>query len=392
MRLSVSILGLSLLAPTLVAGSEPPPEAVLADLPFAGEEPNRVVVDLAPEGSARPFPLFLDTGAQHSVLTPLLARQLGVGVRRHKSTPYRRPTRLGRDLQFWIDDQSSDTGSKTGWEYGLLGGCFLAEYVVEIDFPGRRVRFLDRRRYHVPEAVAGPDEAVLPMRVVANRPVVEVELDGRRLRVLLDTGAPDTLIVSGDAARKAGLAPEPILEVSGGGVLGPIDLLLAEVPELRIGPFSFGPAFPILVAPRGLYNRGTATDSLLGYDALAPFVVRLDYPRRRLWLRRQEGLPLTLFGVDYAAARQSGVLVVGEPPQAYLVFPDSPAQRLGIRAGDTFAALEGEETPDGDGVVRAIAEGRAITVQRRVGDHWERVALAGEEAGKLPPVGAALED
>lgn len=381
-----------LLAPGLASGSEPATEAVLADLPFSGDEPNRVIVDLAPDGSGRPFPLFLDTGATDSVLTPLLARELGVGVRRHKSTPYRRPTRLGRDLQFWIDDRSSDTGSRTGWEYGLLGGSFLAEYVLEIDFPGRRVRFLDRRKYRVPEAATEPDEAVVPMRVVANRPLLDVELDGRSVRVLLDTGAPDTLIVSGAAAHKAGLELEPIAEVSGGGVLGPIDLFLAEVRELRLGPFAFGPGFPVLVAPRGLYNQGTSTDSVLGYDVLSQFVVRLDYPRRRLWLRRQQGSPLTLFGVDYAAARQSGVLVLGAPAQAYLVFPGSPAERLGIRPGDTFASLEGGETPDGTSVVRAIAEGRAITVQRRVGDRWERVALADEEERSLPPVGAALED
>ena len=83
------------------ATGEPPPEAVLADLPFLDPPDARTVtVDLAREGSARPFPLLLDTGAQSSVLTPALARELGVNVRRLKSTPYRRATRLGRDLQW----------------------------------------------------------------------------------------------------------------------------------------------------------------------------------------------------------------------------------------------------------------------------------------------------
>jgi hypothetical protein len=354
---------------------------VLADLPFAFDVPNRVIIDLAPEGSERSFPLLLDTGATDSVLTPLLARRLGVGVRRHKASPYRRATRLGRDLQFWIDTQTSDTGSKTGVEYGLLGGRFLAEYVVEIDFLGR------------PEVSTEPDEAVLPMQIVANRPVVEIGLEGQPVRVLLDTGAPDTLIVSGAAIRKAGLSPEPIVEVAGGGVLGPIDLFLAEVSELSLGSFTFGPRFPILVAPRGLYNQGTSTDSVLGYDVLAQFVVRIDYPRRRLWLRRQQGSPLTLFGVDYAAARQSGLLVLGSGPlQAYFVFPGSPAERRGVRSGDIIASVEGDESSDLESVVRAIALGRGITVQRRVGDEWQQIALADEAAPALPPVGAAPED
>jgi hypothetical protein len=98
-----------------------------------------VYVNLAPEGN-RPFVWLLDTGAQGNVMTPLAARAAGVSVRRTKSTPYVRNTRLDRSVRFWVDTRSSDTGSRTGWEYGLLGGEFLEEYVVEIDFPGRVVR------------------------------------------------------------------------------------------------------------------------------------------------------------------------------------------------------------------------------------------------------------
>ena len=41
------------------------------------------------------------------------------------------------------------------------------------------------------------------------------------------------------------------------------------------------------VAPQGFYNQGFPGDSLIGYDLLAQFLVRIDYPRRRLWLRRE---------------------------------------------------------------------------------------------------------
>src|SRR5262245_28035180 len=159
-----SVLALALLlAPAALLAEpapEPPPEAVVAVLPFAeSREPNRVMVDLAPEGG-RPFVMMLDTGASGSVITPRMARELGVRVRPLKDTPYRRKTRLGRDLQFWVDTRSSDTAARTGWEYGLLGGEFLDDYVLEIDFPGRRVRFLDPKKYQVPEQLDAPDERV----------------------------------------------------------------------------------------------------------------------------------------------------------------------------------------------------------------------------------------
>ena len=171
MRRDTSIAGLLLLAWLLPAGAgagEVPADAVVADLPFLeGEAPRRIYLDLAPEGS-RPLRMLLDTGANVSVMTPGAARANGVRVRRLKIDPYRRATSLGRDLQFHVDTRSSDTGSRTDWEYGLLGGNFLAQYVVEIDTVGRRVRFLDPKRYQVPERAPAGGEAVIPLKVVSH--------------------------------------------------------------------------------------------------------------------------------------------------------------------------------------------------------------------------------
>jgi len=145
-RTAVLLLGLSF--PSAVAASDsapsssssPPAEAVIAEVPFlTGDEANRILINLAPD-RYKEFRMIVDTGATDSVLTPRYAEKLGVIVRRTKDSPYRQATRLGRDLQFWVDVSSSDTASKTGWEYGLLGGTFLREYVVELDFAGRRVR------------------------------------------------------------------------------------------------------------------------------------------------------------------------------------------------------------------------------------------------------------
>ena len=79
-------------------------------VPFEPGPLTRVMVNLAPPGK-RPLVLMLDTGAAGSVVTPRMARELGVTVRPAKTTPYRRGTLLGRDLQFYIDTESSDTAA-----------------------------------------------------------------------------------------------------------------------------------------------------------------------------------------------------------------------------------------------------------------------------------------
>lgn len=337
-RVSVACLlaACALCAAGPATAADVPPEAVVAAIRFGNApQPNRILVDLAPDGG-RPFPLTLDTGASASILTPLAARELGVSVRRHKRDPYRRATRLGRDLLFRVDTRSSDTGSKTGWEYGVLGADFLKDYVVELDFTLRMVRFLDPGRFSVPEASEEPEETVVPIALTSNRPIVEVAVDGRPLRLLVDTGAQPGLILSGAAARSIGVDPDALPEAgSSGTALGPMQLRFHEVRTLAIGGLEVGPV-PTFVAPRGWYNQGGGNDSVVAYDVLSRFLIRIDYPRRRMWLRR-ESPEVPFFGADYAAMSASGAIVAEDPLgeiRVRLVRPGSIAERRGLRSDD----------------------------------------------------------
>lgn len=263
------------------------PEAVVAEIPFAPTTGLRhVQIDLAPPGST-PLVMVVATASSYSVITPLAARAAGISIRRDKRDPYRRTTRLGRDVRLWVDERSSDTGARTGLEHGVLGGDFLSPYVVEIDMPGNRVRFIDPEAFSVPEASGSPDEVVVPLALAAHRPSLEVSIDGRPLRVLLDTGFDANLVLSGASARRVGIDPEA--SAPSVGVLtmwGPVDARLREVASLRVGTLELGP-LQAHVTPTGLFNLGGETgDSALGLRALSESLVRIDYPRRRLWLRR----------------------------------------------------------------------------------------------------------
>lgn len=298
---------LLLLAGAALAGArvpaDVPDDAVLAELPFLeSAEVNRVYLDLAPDGSRRPLRMLLDTGAVESVMTPRTARALGVHVRPMKSDPYRRATVLGRDLLFYVDTRRSDTASDASSEYGVIGGDFLARYVVELDFARRRVRFLDRDRYQVPEAGSDENEAVLPIKVVSHRPAVDLEVNGHGLELLLDTGMPNALTLSGELARAAGVESAPDAHFAMAGVLGPVESEVGEAARVSIGPFAFEHV-PVAVAPKGWYNLGFPGDSMIGYELLAQFLVRIDYAGGRLWLRRN---PQAVFTPLVEKPRQQG--------------------------------------------------------------------------------------
>lgn len=296
---AAACLALVAMHPGQAGSNEPPPDALVGELPFMEfPEPNRIVLDLAREGRKRRIQVIVDTGASHSVATPLAARALGVNVRSSKSDPYRRSTSLGHPLLFWVDTRFSDTGSRTGWEYALVGGNFLEQFVVEFDFPARRARFYDPDRYRIPPEDPAPDAVSLEIEVTNRRPFVTAVVNGAPIQMLLDTGAPPGVVISGESARAAGVETSGWASLSTGGMLGPIQARVGPVDSFELGGFELG-ALPTLVAPRGTYNQGGNTDSLIGYDLLAQFVVRIDYPRQRLWLRRVERGPVPLYGVPF---------------------------------------------------------------------------------------------
>jgi predicted aspartyl protease len=369
-RVRCGVIGLWL-ATTLGARAEPAPER---HLPFEPASTNRVVVDLAPTGSAHPLPLIVDTGASYSVMTPRVARRLGISVRAAKRSPYRRSTRLGRDLSFVIDTLASDTSDRTPEEFGLLGGNFLARFVLELDFERKRAGFLEPR----PKPRIHEEEVALPLTVVSDRPHLEITVNGAPLRVLIDTGDPFSLSVMRSSARELGIESSRVGGLVVWGVLGPLRVELGEARTIGIGPFELEQV-PVLVH-EGSYNQGDASGAALGVDLLALFDVRIDYPARRLFLRKRS-TRTTLFGADYQRVRASGAFLEQAPEEDDAIYvrwilPDSPATRLGLQPGDWLSppVLE-EQQLDLDDVHRRIEEGGPLEVVRKEQSGWVDVQL-----------------
>lgn len=158
-------------------------------------------------------------------------RSSSFSAERARALTTSRPTRLGRDLQFFIDTSTSDTGSKTGWEYGVFGW----------------------------------------------------------------------------------------------------------------------------------YNIGFPENSVIGYDMLAPFVLRLDYGNQRLWLRRVTQDPIRFSGADVAAFREVGAMLIPKDNRfhAWIVRPDGIAAQRGLHPGGWIEGMTSAEA-----IVKALREGEDLTLVR----------------------------
>jgi membrane-associated protease RseP (regulator of RpoE activity) len=165
---------------------------------------------------------------------------------------------------------------------------------------------------------------------------------------------------------------------------------LYEAPSFRFAGFDFEP-LPILVAPRGFYNLAASNDSLVGYDVLRQFVVRLDYPRRRLWLKRTGGRRTTFLGSDYASAKKIGAYLMPQSGALHVVgvVEGGAAARFGLREGDAIVAPAGEPPPNAADVIARIESRQELTVARPQGDVWVDLTLPEADAA---PSDAAAED
>lgn len=264
-----------------------PAEAVLAERPFldAADGAPGIRIDLAKPG-AKPLPLQLDTGSPESFATAVAARDIGLSLRRSKKTPYRRGTLLDRDVEILVDTRRSDSAAAAGGEWAVLGGRFLVPLVLEVDVPGRKVRFLDPERFTVPEHVDAENEQVLPLRLASNRPMIDIEVGSARVTAVVSTGALGTLLLPGGFAAEAALVPDPeatktLTPMPGAGALS-----AATAPSVRIGRFEEKDV-PVLVAEHGAQGAGARSEAILGLDLLEGYVLRIDYPRRRLWMSRR---------------------------------------------------------------------------------------------------------
>lgn len=281
------LLGLSEidgLPPVGLRASAPPREGVLADLPFINNgEGDQILIDLSPNPE-RPLPLLLDTGATTGFMSLAYARAAGVAARKIKSDQNRRPTVTGEDFRFWVMHERH-----SAMHYALLGGEYLMDYVVELDFGARRLRLLDPAFHQLSDKGSrDPGEVVIPLQINERRPYVELQFEGGSVYALIDTGAQSPITITEEKARELGIEIDPDAERRlYYNVLGTSTMLVHHLPELKLGPLVLRDV-EVLIGSReessARINRWIQHETIVGNRILMNYKVRLDYQRGLLSL------------------------------------------------------------------------------------------------------------
>jgi predicted aspartyl protease len=172
----------------------------------------------------------------------------------------------------------------------LLGGGFFKQSIIQIDYPQSRLQILGKK------AVDMNKHSNVPMKSArgSRAPAIEVELNGNKAWLIVDTGTSAGIYLQRDFAKDKGLLKDDTQVVSktikGINSEARADSFLVN--SIKIGPYEMDniavdvPAegqrtnlnpnsFETKIGTR--IKRTVKTKGRIGYDMLKHFVVTLDY-------------------------------------------------------------------------------------------------------------------
>ena len=261
---------------------------------------------------------------------------------------------------------------------GILGHDVLERYVVDIDYPNKRLRFrpADGWRH------SGPGQ-ILPVSIEESEVFLSAGIvmpTGRTVfgSFKLDTGSVDVAGLNLNFVNDSELLDSTTRELEMGGVAvgGSTEGRLFRVATFVIGIDRIeAPLVGYTVDSGGFENRDDA--GTVGAAVLSRYRLILDYPRHRIILENGPSAG------EKVAEDHSGMLVVSPGPAfdrlvIAQVIPGSPAAEAGLAPGEEIISMGGRSNwmlPDArlaldqsgpiDLVVRSDGQSREVRLERR---------------------------
>lgn len=263
---------------------------------------NRILVDVAINGSG-PFTFIFDTGgARSNTMTPEAAKQLGLHTTKGKDA-----TGAGeKAVSYWetkVDYYSIGNLTLRDQQFGVLElsaikkafGFPKLDGVIGFDVLERAVTCIDYEKQILTFKNEGPScfgngGEVISFKLDANTPVIPGAIDGIPTEFIVDTGDRSAFSVFQKFAAKSGVAkrfdgkPEV---VSGLGVGGPIPARLSNLSKLRLGEKTEiqNVLARLPLTKSGYFAKARASlAGSVGNEILRRFNVVFNYPKQEMTL------------------------------------------------------------------------------------------------------------
>lgn len=254
-----------------------------AAVPFTSEH-NQIVIKVK-VAKAGPFSMLLDTGTTPSAIDTALAHQLGLELKGRGNATLLPDVQVGSLQIDSLDGGAIDLTSVAHGVgvpiQGVLGHSFLANRIVQIDYPHHVVRFL------ASAPPANPNGFVLPFTVEADEPIIRVTVNGTPLSAVLDTGFGGIAVLNPQAIDRLGLGEQvaAMQATEGVGFGGISALRKGKIASLEVGGYAVNNP-DVTFRPKGGRFDHMPADLNIGNGLLQAFVVTFDYQQNIVTFQR----------------------------------------------------------------------------------------------------------
>ena len=225
--------------------------------------------------------------------------------------------------------------------HGILGSELFRSFVVSVQPEQRRVLL------HRPDAFRPPRGrrwASVPLRIEQQKAYLTLPVQLREgpelpLKLVLDTGAGHALSLETNSDPRLTLPPQRLAAQLGRGLTGVVEGHLGRVARLRLGRYALAEVLTSFPNAADVGRRADVPrNGNLGYELLKRFVLVIDYPHGRLWLR-----PGTEYGQPFEHDMSGLDLVAtGANFRRYFVThvePQSPASESDLAVNDELLTI-----------------------------------------------------
>jgi hypothetical protein len=358
--LVVMLLSAGVMAPAQTAAISAP---AAVSIPFEGDA-RHIIVQATVNGS-RPLSFILDTGANVAIIRTAVAKELnltlegnvnvgGAGGGIQTGSFVRQAT---WSLAGLPDFKQPVTMALPFTELppamgrtvdGIIGGEFIKQFVVEVDYQSRRLTLHSRGDFRY----TGPGEAIPIDFVNVIHPVlrarVTVGAEPIERQFILDLGAGGALALHSPFVREQKLLEDgrpTIRAIGAAGAGGRVTGRLGRIQSLQIGRYVLKePITMFSQDSAGAFANGQLAGNI-GAQVAMRFRLFLDYGRKQIIFepsalfdtpfdRATSGLALRALGDDFRTFRVLDVL------------EDSPGASAGVQIDDVITSIDGTPAAD----------------------------------------------